>query len=85
MAEKVRRWSVPKKRAAKYAADRKAKVHTLGPKMGQPLTDFEAGMRSGYLQAQSDNAGMYKYKKAISEGKSKQQAAAEAKIIGKRN
>lgn len=56
-----RRWSVPSKRAKGYAADRKAKVHTYGPKEGKELTDFEAGIRSGYLQAQSDHAGMYKY------------------------
>lgn len=55
------RWTVPSKRAKAYAADRKARVHTYGPKEGQELTLFEAGMRSGYLQAQNDHAGMYKY------------------------
>ena len=39
-----------------------------------PLSEFEAGMRSGYLQCQSDHAGIYKYKKALAEGKSKQEA-----------
>lgn len=81
MAEKnskynKRRWSVPSKRAKGYAADRKAKVHTYGPKEGKELTDYEAGMRSGYLQCQTDHAGIYKYKKAISEGKSKVEAKA---------
>ena len=71
-----RRWSVPSKRAKGYATDRKAKVHTYGPKEGKPLTDYEAGIRSGYLQAQSDHAGMYKYKKSLSEGKSKSEAKA---------
>ena len=71
-----RRWSVPSKRAKGYAADRKAKVHTYGPKEGKELTDYEAGMRSGYLQCQTDHAGIYKYKKAISEGKSKTEAKA---------
>ena len=71
-----RRWSVPSKRAKGYVTDRKAKVHTYGPKEGKPLTDYEAGIRSGYLQAQSDHAGMYKYKKALSEGKSKSEAKA---------
>ena len=85
MAEKnskynKRRWSVPSKRAKGYAADRKAKVHTYGPKEGKELTDYEAGMRSGYLQCQTDHAGIYKYKKAISEGKSK----AEAKSISQK-
>ena len=70
-----RRWSVPSKRAKGYAADRRAKVHTYGPKEDEPLTDFEAGLRSGYLQCQTDHAGMYKYKKAIAEGKTPQEAA----------
>ena len=69
-----RRWSVPSKRAKGYAEDRKAKVHTYGKKEGKELTDYEAGMRSGYLQCQGDHAGLYKYKKALSEGKSKSEA-----------
>ena len=75
-----RRWSVPSKRAKGYAEDRKAKVHTYGPKEGKELTDYEAGLRSGYLQAQSDHAGIFKYKKALAEGKTK----AEAKEISQR-
>ena len=55
----VRRWSVPNKRAGSYADERKAKVHQHGQKEGQPLTDFEAGLRSGYLQCQSDHAGLF--------------------------
>ena len=71
-----RRWAVPTKRAKNYAEERKAKVHQRGPKEGQELTDYEAGIRSGYLQCQTDHAGVYKYKKAISEGKSKAEARA---------
>ncbi len=78
-----RRWSVPSKRAKGYAADRKAKVHTYGPKEGKELTDYEAGMRSGYLQCQSDHSGIYKYKKAIAEGKSKSEAKAISQRKGK--
>ena len=48
-----RRWTVPSKRAKSYAEERKAKVHQHGPKEGKELTDYEAGMRSGYLQCQS--------------------------------
>ena len=62
-----RRWYIPSKRAKSYADQH-------GPKEGRQLTDYEAGIRSGYLQAQSDHAGIYKYKKALSEGKSKQEA-----------
>ena len=80
-----RRWSVPFKRAKGYAADRRAKVHTYGPKEDEPLTDFEAGLRSGYLQCQTDHAGMYKYKKAIAEGKSAQEAAELSYQKGKKS
>jgi hypothetical protein len=60
-----RRWTTPNKRAAGYAEERKAKVHQRGQKEGQPLTDYEAGLRSGYLQCQSDHAGLYRYKIAM--------------------
>lgn len=69
-----RRWSVPSKRAKGYAEERRAKVHKWGEKEGKQLTDYESGIRSGYLQAQSDHAGLYKYKKALEEGKSKAEA-----------
>ena len=46
--KRERRWSVPSKRAKGYAEERKAKVHMRGPKEGKELTDYEAGMRSGY-------------------------------------
>lgn len=69
-----RRWSIPSKRAKGYAKDRKEKVHTYGKKEGKELSDFEAGIRSGYLQCQGDHAGLYKYKKALAEGKSKSEA-----------
>lgn len=83
MAEKKakRRWSVPSKRAKGYASERKVKMHQHGPKEGKDLTDFEAGLRSGYLQCQTDHASMYKYKKALSEGKTK----AEARRIAQGN
>ena len=71
-----RRWAVPTKRAKNYAEERKSKVHQRGPKEGQELTDYEAGISSGYLQCQTDHAGVYKYKKAISEGKTKAEARA---------
>lgn len=69
-----RRWTVPNKRAKGYAAERKAKVHTYGPNEGKELTEYQLGLRSGYLQAQSDHTGIYKYKKALAEGKTKAEA-----------
>ena len=77
-----RRWSVPSKRAENYALERKVKVHNRGKKVDQPLTDYEAGLRSGYLQCQSDHAGTYKFKKALADGKTKAEAKKIAKTIG---
>ena len=67
MAEynKERRWAVPQKRAKGYAEERKERVHMHGPKEGKPLTDYESGLRSGYLQCQSDHAGLFRYKQAM--------------------
>ena len=79
-----RRWYVPNKRAESYAQERKARVHQHGEKEGKELTDYEAGMRSGYLQCQSDHAGLYKYKKALDEGKSKSEAKRISRQKGKK-
>lgn len=79
-----RRWSVPSKRAASFAEERKSKIHQHGKKEGQELTDYEAGMRSGYLMCQSDHAGVYIYKKALGEGKSKSEAKRLSRIRGKK-
>lgn len=81
---KERKWSVPSKRAAGYASERRNKVHEHGAKEGKQLTEYEAGLRSGYLQAQSDHAGLYKYKKALGEGKSKSEARTISRTIGKK-
>ena len=82
---KIRRWSVPSRRAKGYAEDRKARVHTYGPKLGKELTEYEAGLRSGYLQAQSDHSGLFKYKKALEEGKSKAEAKKISQTVCKRS
>ncbi len=76
MAEynRERRWTTPSKRASRYVEERKAKVHQHGQKEGQPLSDYEAGLRSGYLQCQSDHAELYRYKQAMDAGLSKAEA-----------
>lgn len=68
------RWTVPSKRAKGYAEERRAKVHKWGQKEGQELTEYEAGMRSGYLQCQNDHGGAFKYGKARDAGFSKREA-----------
>lgn len=78
-----RRWTKPSRRAKGYAEERKAKVHKWGQKEGKQLTDYESGIRSGYLQAQSDHAGLYKYKKALEEGKTKAEAVEISRRRGK--
>lgn len=69
-----RRWTKPSRRAKGYAEERKAKVHKWGQKEGKELTDYESGIRSGYLQCQSDHAGMFRYKQALEAGLTKEQA-----------
>ncbi|MGN1201342.1 MAG: hypothetical protein ACI4R8_03710 [Candidatus Caccovivens sp.] len=81
--KRERRWLVPNKRAKSFADERKAKVHQHGDKEGKQLTDFEAGIRSGYLMCQSDHTGVYKYKKALDEGKTKSEAKAISRRVGK--
>lgn len=67
MAEtsKERKWLKPSKRAQGYAEERKAKVHKFGKKKGEELDDYNKGLRSGYLLCQSDHAGMFRYKQAM--------------------
>ena len=72
--ENERRWLIPNRRAKGYAEERRAKVHQRGQKEGKELTDYEAGLRSGYLQCQSDHAGLYRFKTAMDAGLSKQEA-----------
>ena len=79
-----RRWSVPSKRAASFATERKAKIHTHGDKEGKELTEYEAGLRSGYLMCQSDHAGIYIFKKAMGEGKTYAEAKRLSRIRGKK-
>lgn len=83
MKKRERRWIIPSKRAKSYAEERKAKVHQRGPKEGRELTDYEAGFRSGYLFCQDDHAGTYKYTKALKEGKTKAEARAISRKVGK--
>ena len=78
-----RKWLKPTRRAAGYAEERKKGVHMRGPKKGQELDEYNKGLRSGYLLAQSDSAGMHKYKKARDAGAGKEDAQAYSKTVGK--
>lgn len=62
-----RYWRRPKDRGKQYAEDLRAKVHTDKYKEGQPLSEYEKGVRSGYLQCQSDHTGAYTYKTVAEE------------------
>ena len=68
------RWFKPRIRAKGYAEERKSGVHQRGEKEGQELTEYEKGLRSGYLLSQNDNAGMYKYGQARDVGFPKKEA-----------
>ena len=63
--------------------ERKEMIHKRGPKKNEPLDDYNKGLRSGYLLAQSDHAGMYKYVTAIKAGKTPAEARAISKKKGK--
>ena len=78
-----RKWIKPSTRAEGYAEERKLGIHMRGDKKDEELDEYNKGLRSGYLLAQSDNAGMYKYGKAKEAGATKDEAAAYSKIIGK--
>ena len=69
-----RRWFKPSERAKGYAEERKKGIHDRGPKKDQPLDDYNKGLRSGYMLAQSDNAGMYRYQMARNAGLDKKAA-----------
>ena len=74
MADNLRKWVNPSKRGAGYAEERKSGVHMRGPKENEPLDDYNKGLRSGYMLAQSDAAGMYRYKLARDAGFGKKEA-----------
>ena len=78
-----RKWLSPKKRAAGYAEELRKGVHMRGPKDGQQLDPYNRGLRSGYLLAQSDNTGIYKYNKARDAGAEKSDAQEYSRTIGK--
>ena len=69
-----RKWLKPSTRAAGYAEERKSGIHMRGKKKDQPLDDYNKGLRSGYMLAQSDNAGMYRYKQARDAGLTREEA-----------
>ena len=56
-----RYWRSPKKRGKQYADERKMGCHIEGDKKGEELSEYDKGVRSGYLQCQSDHTGMYTY------------------------
>ncbi len=72
-------WRIPSMRAKDYAEERKKQLHTRGQKKGKKLTDYESGLRSGYLQCQHDHAGQWKYSKALELGYNKSEAGEMSK------
>lgn len=82
-AKRERKWLTPNRRAEGYAEERKKKIHMRGDKEGEQLSDYDKGLRSGYLLCQSDHAGAFIYHEAINSGKSKKEASRLSKIIGK--
>lgn len=77
-----RKWLKPSDRAKGYADERKAQVHKFGKKNGEPLDDYNKGLRSGYLLCQSDHAGMFRYKQAMEATNDKEYARKFSKEKG---
>ena len=77
-----RKWFKPTDRAKGYAIERKKGIHERGPKKDEPLDDYNKGLRSGYMLAQSDAAGMYRYKQAMQAGLTKKEAQAFSRQKG---
>lgn len=78
----LRKWLKPSDRAKGYADERKLKVHKFGKKVGEPLDDYNMGLRSGYLLCQSDHAGMFRYKQAMEATNDKEYARKFSKEKG---
>ena len=76
MAEekRERKWMKPSERAKGYAEERKSGIHHRGKNKDKPLDDYNKGLRSGYMLAQSDNAGLFRYKQAMEAGYTKEEA-----------
>lgn len=70
-----RRWQIPSKRAKGYAADRKAKVHTYGPKEGKELTDYEAGIRSGFFSVRATMPRSTSTRRRLRKGRARKKPA----------
>ena len=62
-----RYWRRPKDRGKTYAEERKMGCYTDGDKKGEELSEYDKGVRSGYLQCQSDHAGLFTYKTVAQE------------------
>ena len=77
-----RKWLKPSDRAKGYAEERKLKVHKFGKKKGEELTEYDKGIRSGYLLCQSDHAGMFRYKQAMDATNDKEYAKRFSKEKG---
>lgn len=77
-----RKWIKPSNRAKGYADERKLKVHKFGKKVGEPLDEYNLGLRSGYLLCQSDHAGMFRYKQAMEATNDKEYAKKFSKEKG---
>lgn len=73
----VGRCRVSARKGMRKSAERKCT--SGGEKEGQELTEYEAGMRSGYLQCQNDHGGAFKYGKARDAGFSKREAGTLSK------
>lgn len=70
------RWKNPHKAGEQMYAEKKKGKHLEGDKAGQDLTEYEKGVRAGYLEANHDHVGMYHFFQWLKQ--KREQEAAEA-------
>lgn len=74
------RWKNPHKHGERMYKEKKRGVHLEGEKSGQSLTEYEKGVRAGYLEANHDHVGMYHFFQWLKQKREQeaQEAAAQA-------
>ena len=74
------RWKNPHKAGEQMYAEKKKGKHLEGDKAGQDLTEYEKGVRAGYLEANHDHVGMYHFFQWLKQKREQeaQEAAAQA-------
>ena len=72
-----KRWNNPHKTGERMYKEKRRGVHLEGEKAGQDLTEYEKGVRAGYLEANHDHVGMYHFFQWLKKKREEEAQAAE--------